>query len=420
MTLHNQYFLTHYIFFKLTIILFLAAFANPLPVSNSSDFGYLPLRPYYEVTGVRFRNALENEQSAPSDLVETYTKPVYSPGLQALSEPCIFQGASGANQHNSSEWVRQRASTGASSSAFCYSFHRSHAQLTWSEAAFHCRALRPGASSAPNEHSTQTQITNANRGTAAGAELLWLSASDLAEAQWVIRAARAVASDLGNGGGPTQADPHGPLLLLNAHRYIYNASGPAWANGELLAGKVAANGTAAGIDGQDLVCHTHTADNETVDCYALELSGRTSAIRCTEPLQDALVVCKIDARQYSQKAPHASGVVSPTAGSQMSTPSRSPIVFPRPPHCVDTISSSTADVSRFGGSGWTERRVGPGLSAFYYQDPASRPATWVRAYHSCRNMGADLLWLEVHKLLFSIKNTQFNYLIYIYFTKIQR
>ena len=401
-------------FFTILAPFLFLTFVRAFPRSYPSDPGYvLPTYQESRAEG-RLRAALEEAPIPPTDEVEPTSRAVYSPTLAALAEPCYYQAISeGTGSGHSSdavegEWVRPRTSAGIGASesprAFCYSFHRSHAALTWSEAAFHCRALQwnVGSGLSASESPVQTQ-TQAN----AGAELLWLSETDLAEAQWVLRAARAVVTDVALSPSPasgsgaasattTNAQASKTLLLLNAHRYIYNASGPAWASGELLSGRASTNGskaTAAAGSGDDLVCNTHTADNETSDCYALELqTGRSVTFRCTDPLPDALVVCKTASRE-------ASTVVSPTNGSITNAPSASELQLPRPPHCVDTISSSTADVSRFSGPGWTERRVRPGLSAFYYQHPAAKPATWVHAYHSCRNLGADLLWLEVRHIL---------------------
>lgn len=378
-------FLSAVIIFFIVIII-----TSSFPLPNLSGSGYLLTSEVEGGTDVRLRAALDDAPTSASSGEQQTKRPVFAPSLAALSEACTTDELSDGTRHNSdADWVRPRAASVTSSTsaagAFCYSFHRSHAPLTWSQAAFHCRALGADAAADPSP-------TGAAEAAVGGAELLWLSASDLAEAQWVVRAARAVANDFGNGSvrRPATASSTGAgeplLLLLNAHRYIYNASGAAWASGELLA--VGATTNKSRAPGEDLVCHSHAADNETADCFALELSaGRNYAFSCADVLQNTLVVCKRRARQTSRAA---SSTASPTAVSVAALPE-----LPRPPHCVDTISSSTTDLSRFAGPGWTERRASPGLSAFYYQDPAARPATWVHAYHSCRSLRADLLWLEV-------------------------
>ena len=406
---HQHHIIASSFFTILALFFLLLTLVESFPHSYPSDPGYV--LPTYQESGTegRLRAALEEAPTPTTAGVESTSRPVYSPALAALAEPCNHQDFSDGTEHSSiaaeGDWVRPRTSAGVGASAFCYSFHRSHAPLTWPEAVFHCRALHWNAGSLTIETSTQAPA-------GAGAELLWLSESDLAEAQWAVRAARAVATDvaLARGGSAEGSNATKTLLLLNAHRYIYNARGPAWASGELLSGRASANGstaTAAAGSGEDLVCNTHTADNETSECYVLELqNGRTLAFRCTDSLQDALVVCKRRSRPASE-------VVSPTNSSISNTTAAPELQLPRPPHCVDTISSSTTDVSRFNEPGWTERRVRPGLSAFYYQDPAARPATWVHAYHSCRNLGADLLWLEVRNILLYKINFMCSTILYL-------
>ena len=174
---HQRLIIAFSFFTTLALFFLLATLVGAFPRSYQSNPGYL--LPAYQESGTegRLRAALEEAPIPTTTGTESASRPVYSPALASLAEPCSSdsspQAFSDGTEHSSDaaegDWVRPRTSAGVGigASAYCYSFHRSHAPLTWSEAAFHCRALHWNAGSSTSETSAPTQTP-----AGAGAELL--------------------------------------------------------------------------------------------------------------------------------------------------------------------------------------------------------------------------------------------------------
>ncbi len=101
-------------------------------------------------------------------------------------------------------------------------------------------------------------------------------------------------------------------MYLNAHRYIYNASGPAWATGEPLS--EFANRSAAL---QTESCEK--GDAAARDCLTVDPRGQLTPRSCLAPLP-ARFVCKLDMHSSSSTNPSP----SPYKQSQGKNPPRAP------------------------------------------------------------------------------------------------
>ena len=210
------------------------------------------------------------------------------PELGSLVEPCESEVS------DSVGWYRSKALQ----NGYCYKWNWDRgAGGTWTGTRFHCRNL--------------------------SAHLLWFDSAP--EFEFILQTLRILvinstrSADSTNSTGTTNIPEEAVEIYLNAHLYIYNSTGAAWATGQLLEDRRFGDF----LDFSTRKCKSYM--EPTADCFVLNQRGQISCRNCLDNLP-ARFVCK-----------------RPEKGS----------VFPgrpllRPPEC----STCTDRTNKFKGNGW--------------------------------------------------------------------
>ena len=266
------------------------------------------------------------------DLVKS--KEISVPELSSLVEPCEFEGPEEVG------WYRSKVLQ----NGYCYKWNWDRgAAGTWTGTRFHCRNL--------------------------SAHLLWFDSTE--EFELILQTLRTLINSTGTTDSTGSAEKS-VEVYLNAHGYIYNVEGAAWATGDLL------NQSRFGpsTDFGSLSCER---DSLRLDCYSLNASGHFRRRHCLDSLS-ARFICK-----------------RPENGSLFPG---SPLL--RPPEC----STCTDRTNKFNGSGWllssnqriTHRDALPFQTGFnvtrsnyfHVHTKLTEEKYWYRAYHACRDLKSDL------------------------------
>ena len=149
--------------------------------------------------------------------------------------------------------------------------------------------------------------------------------------------------------------------LLNAHRYAFNVNGAAWADGRTL------NALFTRAPKEDVRAPVYVEnDNLASDCYEMNTTGELRTTRCTLAYRN--FVCK--------------KLVRVDEGAECRETTRS-----------DLLCSHLDEPDE--PKRWTDGPCGTaGDQSCKYRFEEDQNVNWFHARDSCRQMGAELVWLE--------------------------
>lgn len=151
-------------------------------------------------------------------------------------------------------------------------------------------------------------------------------------------------------------------VLLNAHRYAFNPKGAAWADGRLLSEE-----NTKKTDFDEAPCNGN--DAALNDCYQMTAKGEMMATKCTKQVDSFLckkLVRKGERGADCRKTQHSDLLCSP---------------------------NDAPKEEKY----WTNGACGPAGDQNCKYLLKKRIMSWSRARHICREMGAELVWLESAK-----------------------
>ena len=245
------------------------------------------------------------------------------PGLQNITQDCPTLGDG---------WFKPLRR-----SSFCYKFFwNANKKVSWTAARYHCRNI-----------TVLSQPMSTDVFAYMGSNLIWIENEE--EEKFVLELLRLAARMEKEHAGKQKV-----AVWVNAHGYIYNRNGIAWANGNL-------------IDSYDRFHRVDSKiDLDRIDCISLNEDGLLWGRTC-ESLLPAGIICK----------------QADLSGSTSATK----VLLP--PECIRCISKPT-DIKLLQ---LTNKKLSIESERTYFI-AVEINGSWVDAYHKCGEHGLEFAWFQ--------------------------